>query len=204
MRRTERIKRSIILLHLAENIEIFLDDLLTMSVPDAVEIILETLVRWAEHLHLEDIDQFVRTNQPPAEEIRYADFVTRRSRRLFLILYYDELLMWTAPDFSLPRSPLVGWREVASGEKEGLIEGLVVWLESLVIADAFNAILELALRWADRYNTRAGLSYAQICGRGDTEVWTDENLTLFLRWCFHNNLELADSMHLHRNGPWPE
>jgi hypothetical protein len=204
MKRTERIRRPIIPNHLEEKVEFFLDDLLTVGVADAVDIILEALVRWSEHLSLENIEQFVGSHQPRAEEIRYNDFAAGHKRRLFLILYYDELLMWADSDPSVLRAALVGWREIAKGEKETLIEQITAWLDSLWLEDAFNAILELALRWAERYNTKMGLSYAQFCGRSGAEDWDDENLTFFLRWCFHNNLELADSMHLHRSGPWPE
>jgi hypothetical protein len=194
MTSSEYIQRPILDSKLVSQNEIFLADLLTMNVNDVVGIVMEAFVNWAKHLKLEEMDSFSETHLPKFTGVNsYEQFKFQRHRRFFMVVKYDDMLITCAIDNTAPRANLCGWREVSYGEAIDFAQKIQIWLNSLSVNDAFDAVLELALCWAERYNSRMGLEFALETGRTNIEEYTDENLTMFLRWCFHNDLELADA-----------
>lgn len=174
-------------------IEIFLADLLTMSVKDVVGIVMEVFVDWARRLKLAEVDSFAATHLPVHSGVNsYEQYKFQAHRRFFMVAKYDDLLMGSDIDNTIPRENLSGWREVSLRESIDFERKIQAWLESLPVNNAFDALLELVLCWAERYNAQMGLDFAFETGRTNTDEYTDENLTMFLRLCFHNDLEFAD------------
>jgi hypothetical protein len=193
MSNTERTQRPILDSELLLQNEALLADLLTMNVNSVVCIVMGALVGWAKRLKLEDVDSFAETHLPKYAGVNsYEQYKLGLHRRFFIVVKYDDLLMDCEINNTTPRAGLSGWREVRSREVDDFTQKIQLWLESLSVNNAFNVVLELALCWAERYNAQMGLNFAMETGRTNTEEYTDENLTMFLRWCFYDDLEFAD------------
>jgi hypothetical protein len=193
MSKTEYIARPILDSELALQNEVFLADLLTMNVDSVVGIVMEALIDWAKHLKLEEVDTFAETHLPKFTGVNnYEQYKFGHHRRFFIVVKYDDFLGGCVINNKIPRSSLSGWREVSNDEAHNLTQKIQSWLNKLPVNSAFDAVLELVLCWAERYNSQMGLGFAFETGRTNTEEYTDINLTMFLRWCFHNDLEFAD------------
>ena len=176
-----------------KQVEDFLDSLLPKNVDDVANIIGDVYLDWALHLSLEDVERFAETHLPPAEPPdNYDRYIRLGIKRFFMVVYFTDLLMWSDPDRSLRRSSWTEWRETNSSDKAKITNAINSWLKSLKPHIAFDAVLELILLWADRYNDNKGLAYAKLCGRNNVDEYTDENLTMFLRGCIYDEFEYAD------------
>ncbi len=193
MSKTECIARPILDSELALQNEVFLADLLTMNVTTVVEIVMEAFINWAKRLQLEDVDTFAETHLPEFTGVnKYEQYKYGHHRRFFIVVKYDDFLGGCEINDDVQRTGLSGWREVSNNEALDFAQKIQSWLNKLPVNSAFDAVLELVLCWAERYNTKMGLNFVLETGRTNAEEYTNENLTAFLRWCFHNNLEFAD------------
>jgi len=191
MPKIDRLKRPSLERETAEQLNLFLQDLLTMKVNDVVRIALDAYTRWVRKLKPEEIDQWI---QPRLEKYRidYERLVLSNHRRFIMIIVLDNFLARADFDRSRSRSILAGWREVNKDEIEQFVQQILSWLAKLTTSEAFDAILELILRWADQYNAQMAIDFAKFGGRWDADQYTDENITAFLRFSFGTDLELAD------------
>ncbi len=163
-----------------------------MNANDVVYIVLDAYIRWARQLDLEQIDQWVQPF-PQKYKADYERFVLSRHRRFIMITVLSDSLADAGVNYSRERSALTGWREVGRQEAENLVQRILSWLAGFAIGEAFAAVLELIVQWAEQYNTQMAVEDALFCGRNDANQYTDENITAFLRWCFGDELILADS-----------
>jgi hypothetical protein len=177
---------------IAEQLNVFLQDLLTMNVNDVVGIALETYIRWVRNLKPEEIDQWIQPNLQKYK-LDYERLVHSNRRRFIMIIVLSDFLANADFDRSQPRSVLTGWRELNKDETEQFVQQILSWITTLTTNEAFDAILELILRWADQYNAHMAIEFAKFGGRFDADQYTDENITAFLRFSFDIDLELADA-----------
>jgi len=181
----------------------FVEQLVSMKVVDAYRIISGLIDRWLEQCSLEEIDSWVKQNLPREKQKAYKRARKRKRRRFFVIWQLDERLMWTHYDPRPERAPFDGWpgttpRDVALQR----IFEIGDWLKTLPFEEAFEAALELTIRWADRYNRDVGLGAARYAWPKEKHnEWTEIQLSGFLRYCAHAGLDTNVGI---PKGPWAE
>jgi len=163
-----------------------------MNVNDVVGILLDVYIGWARTLKPDEIDQWI---QPDLQRYRsdYERLVLSNARRFIMIIVLDGYLAQAEHAPSPRRAELTGWRNVDEDDVERLVQRIYSWLAPLTMGKAFDAMLELILRWADQYNRQMAVEWAKFGGRMDADQYTNENITAFPRFCFHMDLELADA-----------
>jgi hypothetical protein len=99
--------------------------------------------------------------------------------------------MGTHYDPSPDRAHFEGWPK--SNTREFRLERVFEignWMRTLPMAEAFDAGLELIIRWGDRYNEDVGRGDARYAWRNSKpEEWSEEQLSGYLRWCVHVHLD---------------
>jgi hypothetical protein len=186
-----------------ESIDPFVKELCSMEVDSASSILISSLINWLESA---EFTEFVVLDQqisfPGSRDFQY--YVRNKHRRYFPANLYSGGLKHLYVDSSQKREEIKGWREIDQDEILSISEEISSWLSSLDIVDAFRALLELSLQWSERYNKTMGLGFAEFCGRKNVDSWTDEQLSMFLRWVLLDELVFIDRMDFHNPSKWPE
>jgi hypothetical protein len=140
---------------------------------------------------LDEIDSWVKQQLPKDTQKEYRKDRKRKRRRFFVIRQFDDHLMGTHYDPSPDRVQFEGWPKSNTREfRLELIFEIGDWMRTLPLSDAFNAGLEIIIRWADRYNEDVGRGDARHAWRDSKpEEWSEEQLSAYLRWCVHVHLD---------------
>ena len=200
MEKFDFLKRPVIHSSLEKQLKIFLNNLLLLKVDDVVSIVIWAYMNWLEQLELDDVDYFA-AHSPKLQNDNYESYVLNKHRRLYMLNYYDQILM-TSQINRIESIDATEWNEIDESEMRNIVQSITRWLNTLKVDEAFNANLELTLRWADQYSLQLGKRFARMCGRTDINNYTDENVTMFLRWCFHDVLIDADRGTPGNMDPW--
>jgi hypothetical protein len=195
--------KRIININIRESIDPYVKELCSMEVDSASSILIASLINWLESADLDDF--VILDNQisfPGARDFQY--YVRNKKRRYFPAELFSGGLKNLEVDYGQNREDIKGWREIDQPEILSTSKEISNWLSSLHIVDTFRALLELSLRWSERYNRTMGLRYAEFCGRKNVDDWTDEQLSMFLRWVLDDELIFIDRMDFHNPSKWPE
>jgi len=186
-----------------ESIDPYVVELCSMEVDSASSILIASLINWLESA---DLDDFVildnQVSFPGARDFQY--YIRNKNRRYFPANLYSCGLKHLEVDNSQNREDIKGWREIDQPEILITSKEISNWLSSLHIVDAFGSLLEMSLLWSERFNRTMGLRFAEFCGRKNIDGWTDEQLSMFLRWVLDDELIFIDRMDFHNPGKWPE
>jgi hypothetical protein len=175
-----------------EKIEIFLDNLVSMSIDDVVQIVAEVYGAWVKNISIDDVKEFSRTHSPISEApYHYDRYALSGITRYFMISYMMHYLMEAPIDPSQGREAITGWRDIKPRELEETVLQILDWLKVLETNVAFDAIAELIFLWTERYNSQMGLEYGQRYG-WTTFGFDESGYTMFLRWCVYSDFEYAD------------
>jgi hypothetical protein len=185
------------------SIDPYVKELCSMEVDSASSILIASLINWLESADLDDFA--ILDNQVTFSGVRdFQYFVRNKNRRYFPANLYSGGLKHLEVDNSRNREDIKCWREVDQAEVLSTSKAISNWLSSLDIVNAFRALLEMSLQWSERYNRTMGLRFAEFCGRKSTDVWTDEQLSMFLRWVLDDELIFIDRMDSQNPSKWPE